>query len=71
MLYTWNSVFILFDIIYIYTFLDSLYFLLSLAVSSNHKNSNKKLLKCLHLHVMNLEYMKVSLFEMLKKITFS
>ncbi len=38
-------------------------FWLSLAVSSNHQNLNKKLLKCFTLHVMNLKYMKVSLFE--------
>ncbi len=36
-------------------------FLLSLAVSSNHKK--KKTLMCFTLHVMNLKYMKVSLFE--------
>ncbi len=38
-------------------------FLLSLAVTSNHQNENKKLLKCFTLHVMNLKYMKFSLFE--------
>ncbi len=48
-------------------------FWLSLAVSSNHQNENKKLLKCFILHVMNLNYMKVSLFEISykKKLTFS
>ncbi len=40
------------------------YFWLSGAVSSNHQNKNNKLLKCFTLHVMNLKYMKVSLFEM-------
>ncbi len=34
-------------------------FLLSFAVSSNHQDK-KNLLKCFTLHVMNLEYMKVS-----------
>ncbi len=38
-------------------------FWLSLAVSSNNLNIKKKLLKCFTLHVMNIEYMKVSLFE--------
>ncbi len=37
-------------------------FFLSLAVSSN-QNSNKKPLKCFNLHVINIKYMKVSLFE--------
>ncbi len=46
-------------------------FWLSLAVSSNHQIKTKKLLKCFTLHVMNLKYMKVSLFEMLQeKINF-
>ncbi len=46
-------------------------FWLSLAVSSNHQNFLKKLLKCFTLHVMNLKYMKFSLFEISykKKIT--
>ncbi len=43
-------------------------FWLSWAVSANHQNYNKKkLLKCFTLHVMNLKYMKVSLFEMLQE----
>ncbi len=46
-------------------------FWLSLAVSSNLKK--KKTLNCFTLHVMNLKYMKVSLFEISykKKWTFS
>ncbi len=45
-------------------------FWLSFAVSSNHE---KKRLKCFTLHVMNLKYIKVSLFEITykKKIKFS
>ncbi len=49
-------------------------FWLSLAVNSNHQNKKlKKLLKCFSLHVMNLKYMNVSLFEinnLQEKITF-
>ncbi len=48
-------------------------FWLSWAVSSNHQKRLQKLLKCFTLHVMNLKYMKVSLFEISykKKWTFS
>ncbi len=46
-------------------------FWLSLAVSSNQQNWNKKTLKCFTFHVMNLKYMKVSLFEISYKKTFS
>ncbi len=38
-------------------------FWLSLAVSSSHQSKKKKLLTCFTLHVINLKYMKVSLFE--------
>ncbi len=44
-------------------------FWLSLAISSNHQNKIKikKRLKCFTLHVMNLKYTKVSLFEISSK----
>ncbi len=47
--------------------LECKYFeILSGAVSSNHQNKKikKNLLKCFTLHVMHLEFIKVSLFEM-------
>ncbi len=44
-------------------------FWLSWAVSSNNQNENKTLLKCFTLHLRNLKYMKVSLFEMLQEKT--
>ncbi len=47
-------------------------FSLSLAVSSNHQSKKtKKLLKCFTLHVMNLKYLKVSLFEISYKKKFN
>ncbi len=62
-------------ILYGWSFIENILrifgFWLSLAVSSNHQNT-KTLLKCFTLHVLNIKYMKVELFEMgnKKKLTF-
>ncbi len=46
---------------YVCVCIYSIYIYINIKIS-NHQNK-KKLLKCFTLHVMNLKYMKVSLFE--------